>query len=128
MTEPTVALSIQQPWAWLIVQGHKDIENRNWQTSRRGPIYIHTGKTIDREAWAWVARKFPKIAQQLPRPEQIEKGGIVGVAHLIDCVLSSPSPWFSGPFGLALAQAKPVPFVPCKGALGFFKPNLEAVQ
>ena len=23
-----VALSIQQPWAWLIVEGHKDIENR----------------------------------------------------------------------------------------------------
>jgi hypothetical protein len=26
------ALSLMQPWAWLMVNGHKDIENRNWAT------------------------------------------------------------------------------------------------
>lgn len=28
------ALSIRQPWAWLIANGHKDIENRTWQEMR----------------------------------------------------------------------------------------------
>lgn len=27
------ALSIRQPWAWLVVQGYKDIENRDWPTN-----------------------------------------------------------------------------------------------
>ncbi len=44
------ALSIMQPWAWLIVNGHKDIENRNWPTRFRGPVYIHAGKKIDGDA------------------------------------------------------------------------------
>jgi len=30
------ALSILQPWAWLVVNGHKDIENRTWGTGFRG--------------------------------------------------------------------------------------------
>ena len=31
-----IALSIRQPWAWLIVNGYKDIENRDWKTHYRG--------------------------------------------------------------------------------------------
>src|SRR5436189_5084024 len=37
------ALSVRQPWAWLIVNGYKDIENRDWATKRRGRIWIHAG-------------------------------------------------------------------------------------
>lgn len=37
------ALSVRQPWAWLIVNGYKDIENRDWSTQQRGRIWIHTG-------------------------------------------------------------------------------------
>ena len=37
-------LSIKQPWASAIVYGLKDVENRNWQTSYRGPILIHSSK------------------------------------------------------------------------------------
>lgn len=42
-------LSIRQPWAWLIVNGHKDIENRTWTTRFRGPIPIQASKgmTLD---------------------------------------------------------------------------------
>jgi hypothetical protein len=35
------ALSIRQPWAWLIIAGIKDIENRRWATNHRGPILVH---------------------------------------------------------------------------------------
>ncbi len=37
-------LSIRQPWAWLIVNGYKDIENRTWSTRFRGKVLIHAGK------------------------------------------------------------------------------------
>lgn len=39
------AISIHQPWAWLIVEGYKDIENRTWLTAYRGPVLIHAGLT-----------------------------------------------------------------------------------
>lgn len=42
------AISIMQPWAWLIVNGHKSIENRSWRCHVRGPILIHAGKKLDK--------------------------------------------------------------------------------
>src|SRR5216683_3431530 len=41
------ALSIQQPFAWLIVNGYKDIENRTWNTNYKGFVLIHAGKQVD---------------------------------------------------------------------------------
>lgn len=38
------ALSIRQPWAWLIVHGGKDIENRSWHTKFRGRFLVHAAK------------------------------------------------------------------------------------
>ena len=35
------AISIKQPWAYLICAGIKDIENRTWATKFRGRVYIH---------------------------------------------------------------------------------------
>jgi hypothetical protein len=34
---PQKAISIRQPWAWLIVNSFKDVENRSWKTKYRGP-------------------------------------------------------------------------------------------
>ena len=31
---------VRQPWAWLIVHGYKDIENRSWRTRYRGTLLI----------------------------------------------------------------------------------------
>jgi hypothetical protein len=38
------ALSVQQPWAELIISGRKQIEIRNWSTNYRGDCWLHTGK------------------------------------------------------------------------------------
>jgi hypothetical protein len=115
-----IALSILQPWAWLIVHGHKDIENRTWATTRRGDILIHAGKRWSREQredLEHVKDQFPHILL----PEQFALGGIVGAARILDCVTESSSPWFNGPYGFVLAGARPAPaFVPWKGQLGFF--------
>jgi hypothetical protein len=42
------ALSIRQPWAWLIVKGYKDIENRTWATKLRGRVFVHASKGMTR--------------------------------------------------------------------------------
>lgn len=116
------ALSIRQPWAWLIVHGHKDVENRTWRTDVRGDLLIHAGKAIDTEGYDWVQRTFPEI--RLPR--QFDLGGIVGQAVLTDCVQSLASPWFFGPHGLVLRNAKSLPFMTVRGHLGFFPVNYVA--
>jgi len=126
---PTVALSIQQPWAWLIVNGWKDVENRGWPTRFRGPVLIHAGKRWDRDCAAWlVAGRHPVTGRvwwqptpSAPGSHGFLYGGIVGVAEVVDCVEASASPWFVGPFGFVLRNARPLPFRPLKGALGFFK-------
>jgi len=41
MRTTLTCLSVRQPWAWLIVNGHKDVENRTWSTQHRGDILIH---------------------------------------------------------------------------------------
>lgn len=116
-----LALSIQQPWAWLIVNGFKAIENRDWPTRVRGWIGIHAGQTFDAEGYAWVRREFPQI--DLPARDAFERGGIVGRAKLIDCVEMHDSPWFHGRYGFVLDEAAPLPFCPCPGRLGFFRPT-----
>ena len=44
---PQKALSVRQPWAWLIVNGWKPIENRSRRTNVRGRILIHASLKFD---------------------------------------------------------------------------------
>ena len=63
------ALSIRQPWAWLIVHGSKRVENRSRRTHYRGPVLIHAsaGMTIREyhEATNFLADTLP---DELPLP------------------------------------------------------------
>ena len=43
-------LSLQQPWAWLILFGGKNVENRKWRTRHVGPVLIQASKREDRAA------------------------------------------------------------------------------
>ena len=115
------ALSIRQPWCWLILNAGKDIENRNWSTRYRGRIFLHAAKGMTRDEFEmterWCVDRFGLL---LPAASELQRGGIVGAADIIDCVDHSDSRWFEGRFGLKLANVTPLPFRPFKGALGFF--------
>ncbi len=130
---PTLALSIQQPWAWLIIRPDidmaeraaayasgliKDIENRTWATTIRGRVFVHVGKTIDESAYPFLDQAFPHIV--VPRPADLPTGGVVGSVAITDCVRESQSRWFFGPVGYPLADARPLPFKALPGKLRFF--------
>lgn len=105
-------LSIRQPWASLIALGIKDIENRPWSTSYRGPLLVHAALKADcalRDVEQRLGVELPAIAT--PR------GGIVGLTNIVDCVTNHASPWFSGPHGLVLSGSRELPFLPMKGFL-----------
>ena len=119
-------LSVRQPWAYLIVAGYKDIENRKWYTNHRGPLLIHASRAMEPDDFPmqreWIETCGIVIPEDLPR------GAIVGSATLahVDCGngyqgdgLACTSPWFEGPYGFHMADA--VEFaesIPCRGQLG----------
>mgnify|MGYP001129214565 CR=1 FL=1 len=112
------ALAIRQPYAWLIANGYKDIENRSWNTKYRGPFLIHASQTqVDQQDGVWWYCKDNGIVL----PEYVYFGGIVGVATLVDVVTDHPSPWFVGPYGYVLEDARPLPWREFKGRLKFFE-------
>lgn len=118
------ALSIRQPWAWLIARGSKPVENRTWATNYRGPLLIHASSGMTRTEYE-TAKAFlndmrlPTI--RLPVFDDLARGGIVGIATLVACVRAHDSPWFAGPVGWVLTGARPLPFYAVKGTLGLFE-------
>ena len=119
------ALSIQQPWAELIVSGVKDIENRSWSTNFRGEVLVHSPLGFDDESFiALQERGWFKGKTKA----DFDRGGVVGKTTITDCVTISKSPWFFGDFGFVLQGSERLPFYPYKGQLGFFDiqlPNNE---
>ena len=122
------ALSIRQPWAWAILHAGKRIENRDWRGCYyRGPLLIHAAKGCGVAECEDAIGSILKIEdcretvlKTWPGRVTVERGGIVGVCRLVDVVTASRDPWFCGPLGLVLADVRPLPFVPFKGALGLF--------
>jgi hypothetical protein len=137
------ALAIRQPYAWLVVHGIKDVENRSWPTCYRGPFFVHASKAIDQEDVRFVREKL--APRGITLPEELPRGGIVGIVTLDDCVQyidipwwrrllcrvvgndriaryrqPTASDWFEGPYGFVLRDARPLPFIPWRGQQSFF--------
>lgn len=126
---PIPALSIKQPWSWLIVNGYKDLENRNTLKNFRGDFLIHASLQYDFE-WRDKLPKMNfrekcKIDKVLSANFKLMKrGGIIGHATIIDSITKSDSPWFSGKYAFVMKDQKTLPFTPCKGKLSFFNPEI----
>jgi hypothetical protein len=99
------ALSIKQPYPHHIFHDGKDVENRDWPTKGRGWFIVHAGVS-----------KSELDDDQIHLP----RGGVVGMARIVDCVQQMDSRWFFGRYGFVLMDAFPLPLIPCRGQLGFF--------
>ncbi len=132
------AITIRQPWASMIVHCGKDIENRTWRTSYRGPLLIHAGTAHD-EVGYLSAYSFTRSRSGLHLPldwimsaegsdrdwkdwmnDELPRRGVIGIAEIVDCVSGSDSPWFAGPYGFVLRNVKPLEFFAYPGKQGFF--------
>jgi len=139
------ALSFKQPWAWLVVAGIKDVENRTWWlrmppflNSPENPkrIYVHASKVLDDTGWNFIRTRVSDTTWQriwnMDFINSLNLGAIIGEVDIVACFHISQvgypatkSPWFTGPYGLVLAN--PVLYekpIPCKGRLGFFEPEI----
>jgi len=119
------ALAIRQPYAWLVVNRIKDIENRSRRTHYRGQVLIHASLN-ERLLFADSLNELSARAA-IELPGSFKTGGIVGVAEIVACERRHGSDWKDpASWGWVLANARPLPFRPCKGALGFFRPKFNA--
>ena len=110
-------LSIQQPFAWAVVAGVKDVENRSWVTDYRGPVVIQAGATKANTARVAKAGVLPAI--------DFAYSALIGVADLVDVVPLSEelesNPWAWGPQCWRFANARAfVQPIPSKGKLKLY--------
>jgi hypothetical protein len=107
------ALSIKQPYPHNIFYDGKDVENRDWLTNGRGWFIVHAGVSKS------------ELDMSDPHEAAMPRGGVVGMARIVDCVTEMQSVWFFGRYGFVLRDAFPLPLIPCRGQLGFFALDRE---
>lgn len=114
---PFPVLSIRQPWAHAAVVGAKDVENRTWATSYRGPLLVHAARAVDVRGLDVCRRMGVDLPDELPT------GVIVGVVELLEVAEHSTSPWWEpGKLAWVLANARALTsHVPHRGLLGLHR-------
>jgi hypothetical protein len=140
-SRPLYALTLWQPWADLIVDGIKPVENRPWPPPRwliGQRFAIHAGRTYDTEcaeecaAGSFSEDRSPIIVKS---KAEITLGAIVGVATLerynkkASLFRSADeSPWFFGPFGWWLRDVIRIDPVPCRGKQKLWRVEGETLE
>lgn len=70
------ALSVQQPWATLLVEGVKSIEVRSWVTDHRGPLVICASAAPKNVFWRDPVDHVHRL---------MHAGCIIGIVDLLNC-------------------------------------------
>jgi hypothetical protein len=74
------ALSVRQPWAYLIVMGQKTLELRSWSTSYRGLLLVHAPRRIDEKAMHYFDLQ----------DSGLDTGCLIGAVELVDVIRMTP--------------------------------------
>lgn len=117
------ALSVKQPWAWLIASGKKTIETRIWPTNYRGPILIVASKAkISRVEFSAFRAVF------IDCPVTMWYGFAVCKANLVDCRKMTKDDQskagcevYDGAYSWVLEGVKPITPFAVKGQLNLYE-------
>lgn len=117
------AFSVKQPFAELILLGIKPVENRWLGLRYRGPALVHASKQVNWDCWEANKRVLMKHGRHI---DDLERGGIVGVVDIVDCVRRHPSRYANNDdvsWAWVLENPRRLPFFPYPGQTTFF--NVE---
>ena len=122
-------LTVKNPWAdWIIngLQGRiKTTENRTWETTYRGRLYIHVSKTPDKSAIEGIIIE-PEVIERW----QVQQGCIIGSVELYAIDRDIKTHWDeAGLFHWRLRNPellkKPIP---ARGSLGLWDFHIKQEQ
>lgn len=87
------ALTVQQPWAWAIIYGDKNIENRTQAWTYRGPLAIHAGARLSQRGMdsPLIGAAARRLGYHSHAPELLT-AAILGVVDLVDVHHAEPEP------------------------------------
>ena len=129
MSVITRAISLRQPWAWLVASGHKDFENRTQKICGPGTYWLHASLKLSLQLYCDAAKQAaevdPAIEQKLPLLEEFTTGGIIGWMTLGAWQQEPSASLWSRGSGYPITAAGTVPFHLCPGRLGSFIPEGE---
>jgi hypothetical protein len=120
-------LSIKNPWAYLIVSGIKDVENRSWKTNYRGKLLIHSTQTpikFNTYDELFTTDQIKSIKEYNINFNKLFNSAIIGESELVDCIQNSNSIWAeSGQWHWVLSNQKIYenPILNIKGSLSIWK-------
>lgn len=94
------AITVKQPWAYLLCAGIKDVENRTWslpEKYRGERVFIHASGKPDKEPYMLFSdAQIESIGDNriMDVVESYEMtSAIIGSCRFIDCVTNHPSVW-----------------------------------
>lgn len=119
-------ITVRQPWASLIAIGVKRIENRSMRISYRGELGIHAGLGVDD---SHAARLFAYNQFGSADYAGLPCGAVIAVVDLVEVIDKSDDPFFSGPFGWVLKNARALkePYA-MRGALHLIIPTPDQIE
>jgi ASCH domain len=117
MEETIRCLAVRQPWAWALVAGGKDVENRSWSTEHRGTVAILASATKTEVNKVRKSGDLPELGSPF--------SAIVGVVDLADVVPLNQeleaNPWAWGPQCWRFTNPRRfIEPIPSKGRLNLF--------
>jgi len=123
------ALSIKQPWASLIINGYKNIENRSWKRKKIGWVLVHSCATFDTLKNMKGLKKEVKDVLDSLEWKKFKTSAILGIMYINnieeDCDVSKYK-WASGPNCWHITKvykfSKPIN---AKGKLGLWYPDID---
>lgn len=131
-------LTVKNPWAWLIIHGGKDIENRTWKTNFRGRVLIHVAQWPDEYAGAFLNKIYGALDHNTrrflrsPKSTQLRFGQIIGSVEIVDCVRDHSSVWAQPDcWHWVLRDPQPITFRDgeiVKGKLGLWEIKTQAEE
>lgn len=143
-------LTLWQPMAWAIAEGHKPVENRPWVLPKGfvGERFaVHAGKTYDKD---WAEMIADSFGLEVPEKSVIPLGAVIAVATFVGCIddialegltrddllrmgmsptkFNAVHEWYSGPYGFLVDDVRKFSTpVPCRGFQGLWNlpPEIE---
>ena len=112
-------ISLRQPWAWLVLQGFKDIENRGRVSHFRGELFIHASSSrqyLEEDVEA-VREEY---GIEVPASE-LQFGCLIGSVIMVDCVQESKSRGVEGPYGYLVSEPRWIEPIDLKANAGMQK-------